>query len=211
MRHSQIDERFAAPGQVFVVFDKPAVFAQPCEGALHNPALGQNLETVGPTGSFITSDNLNEPPTRLPYPCQPFAAICSVRPHNHDARVEAPGKFKQPTCAISVLNTGSSHYYHQHQAHSVYQQVSLASLYPLPSVNSRSRFQALMVEDVWFEGPPFSVVLTDWLSMTAALGWGSLPASMRTCLRSTALICSNNPSSRQMPKYQYTIRQEGKS
>jgi phosphoenolpyruvate carboxylase len=44
--------------------------------------------------------------------------------------------------------------------------------------------------------PPFSVVLTDWLSRIAALGVGSRPAARRTCSRSTSCACSQAPERR---------------
>jgi hypothetical protein len=46
-------------------------------------------------------------------------------------------------------------------------------------------------------GPPASVVLTDWLSMTPAEGLGSRPTISRACNNSSKLIRSNTPLSRQ--------------
>lgn len=204
MRHSQVDESLAALGQVLVVFDKSAVLAQPCKCPLHNRSLRLNSEAL--RGS-VSSDYLNEPPATLPHPAQPFTTVCRISPYDYNSGVQAPGKLKQPLPAVSILHTGRTNNYQQHQAHCVYKQVSLASFYPLSSVNSRSRCRACRVEERRSEGPPFSVLLTtptDWLSRTAAEGSGSLPASIRTSLRNTELICSNNPASRQIPKYQCT-------
>jgi hypothetical protein len=44
--------------------------------------------------------------------------------------------------------------------------------------------------------PPFSVVLTDWLSMTPALGWRRLPAATRTSPRSRSCMSCQVPSLR---------------
>jgi hypothetical protein len=48
--------------------------------------------------------------------------------------------------------------------------------------------------------PPFSVVLTVWLSMMAALGVDSRPRLTRTRSRSVAAMRSQAPSSRQRRK-----------
>jgi hypothetical protein len=45
-------------------------------------------------------------------------------------------------------------------------------------------------------GPPLSVVLTDWLSMTPADGLGSRPAASRACSSSAKLVFSRTPLSR---------------
>jgi len=46
-------------------------------------------------------------------------------------------------------------------------------------------------------GPPLSVVLTDWLSMTPAVGLASRPARSRAIVTRWKLIVSNSPVSRQ--------------
>ena len=48
--------------------------------------------------------------------------------------------------------------------------------------------------------PPFSAVLTDWLSMMAALGVGARPAAWPTCSRKWVLIRSHRPFLRQVLK-----------
>jgi hypothetical protein len=48
--------------------------------------------------------------------------------------------------------------------------------------------------------PPFSVVLTVWQSMRAALGVGSRPSRTRVRSRKAATIRSQVPSSRQRRK-----------
>src|SRR5918999_2556504 len=72
------------------------------------------------------------------------------------------------------------------QTRGVHQQVVLATLYFLaPVVAPR---------------PPFSVVFTDWLSMTPALGVGSRPTLSRSFSRKTVFILSSTPSLRQTQK-----------
>jgi hypothetical protein len=49
--------------------------------------------------------------------------------------------------------------------------------------------------------PPFSVVLTDWLSMMAALGVGFRPSWRRTCARKVSWMCFQTPATRKSRKY----------
>jgi len=73
---------------------------------------------------------------------------------------------------------------HRHdQAHCVHHQMALASVH----------FLARIVA-AW---PPFSVVLTLWLSIIAALGAAWRPLSFRTCSRKTFITRSQVPSKRQ--------------
>jgi len=60
---------------------------------------------------------------------------------------------------------------HEQQAERVYQYVALAAVDLLARVVTAD--------------PPFSVVLTDWLSMIAALGCGSRPARRRSLPRNS--------------------------
>jgi hypothetical protein len=48
--------------------------------------------------------------------------------------------------------------------------------------------------------PPFSVVLADWLSRMAALGWALRPARSRTNARSSSLSRAQVPSKRHARK-----------
>ena len=59
--------------------------------------------------------------------------------------------------------------------------------------------------------PPLSVVLTDWLSMMAALGVGSLPSAWRTLGRSAPWTRSHVPSRLHSRKYHHTVPQGGRS
>jgi hypothetical protein len=49
--------------------------------------------------------------------------------------------------------------------------------------------------------PPFSVVLTDWLSMMAALGVGFRPSWRRTCARKVSWMRFHTPAARKSRKY----------
>src|SRR5262249_5751769 len=71
----------------------------------------------------------------------------------------------------------------QEEALRIHQDMPLASLHLLAAVVATR--------------PPFSVVLTDWLSRMAALGLTSRPARRRACSRKRVWMRSQVPSSRQ--------------
>jgi hypothetical protein len=78
------------------------------------------------------------------------------------------------------------HDYGEHEPHDIDQKMSLATVHFL------SRVVAM--------DPPFSVVLTDWLSIMAALGWRLRPAFTRTSPRSLSWMRFHVPSFRHFPK-----------
>jgi hypothetical protein len=88
----------------------------------------------------------------------------------------------------------------QHQSHSIHQKMTLSPLHVLACVKSFAPFD-----------PPFSVVLTLWLSITDPEGSGLRPALMRTSLRKMSFSLSNKPLSLHLMKYQYTLLQGGRS
>src|SRR5205807_3129101 len=87
---------------------------------------------------------------------------------------------KHPTSSISILYARRMDHYCEQIAHCIYQNVALPPFHLLthiePSVSRR---------------PPFSVVLTAWLSITAPLASLSRPSCERTWTRRVSLIWRN--------------------
>ena len=99
---------------------------------------------------------------------------------------------------IPILDIGRMHHHHrQQQPHGIYNDMSLSTIDLLASVIATR--------------PPFPVVLTDWLSMIAALGVGFLPSACRTLTRRASLARSHVPSSLHSRKYHHTVPQGGRS
>src|SRR5437588_8278150 len=90
--------------------------------------------------------------------------------------------------SILVLYAGRVDYSFQQQTLSIYKNVTLASIHLLACIVA-----------AW---PPFSEVLTDWLSMTAALGSASLPSRTRSSVRSVSLMRCHTPVLRHFAKCQ---------
>jgi hypothetical protein len=86
---------------------------------------------------------------------------------------------------ITVLHTGGRHH-GQHEPYGINQEVALAPFDLLAGVIPAD--------------PPFSVVLTDGLSMMPALGWRCLPIAARTSPRRRSCSSCQVPSRRQRQK-----------
>jgi hypothetical protein len=199
---SQVDHSLRGGRVVLIIFGQPPVQVEPGERALHHPSLWKRVEAPCRVARcvFLALHYLQQTPQLLPHPLSKLSSVGLVSPHNHQ-----PGKLHLPQPhhqfgAISVLHPRRVYFHTEHQAHRVHQKVALAAAQLLgcivPSVVRR---------------PPFSVVLTVWVSTTPPLGSGLRPARVRTSLRKVSLIRSNRPSLRQWKKYQYTMRQGGRS
>ena len=164
--HRDSDHRLAAAGQHLVVFAVATVSAQPCESPLHDPPLGQHLESGDVVAAF---DDLQKPAAQLLGPFDQLAGISSVGPDQLQPREQA-GEFPQDQLgAVAILDIACMYDNRNNQAEGIDDNVPLSAVDLLPRIVT-----------VY---PPFSVVFTDWLSMTAADGVDCLPAARRTCSR----------------------------
>jgi hypothetical protein len=99
--------------------------------------------------------------------------------------------------APSRLNVRGMHHNGQQQPYGVHHDMALASLHLLARVVAAR--------------PPFSVVLTDWLSIMAAEGEGSLPSIWRTLGRKASWMRSQVSSFLHLRKYPHAVPQGGRS
>jgi hypothetical protein len=98
---------------------------------------------------------------------------------------------------VVVLDGGGVDDHHEDQPERIDEQAALAAEEPLTAVVAPR--------------PPFSVVLTDWLSRIAADGCRSRPSARRRSPRSSSWSRSSVPSPFQLRKYEYTPSQGKKS
>jgi len=165
--HGDSYHRLAAVDQGLVIFAQPSVLSQPGEGALDDPAFGQNLESAG---IITTLDDLQRPAAKGSGPFNQLPGISAIRPDQLQPP-EGSGEFRQHQLGpVAILQTGGMHHHAQDQAQGIDDDMPLAAVDFLPRVKTAY--------------PPFSVVFTDWLSMTAAVGVGFLPSATRTFSRS---------------------------
>ena len=155
MNHSYVDPGLRCIGQSFVVLAQPTAPAEPRECSFNHPSSRQHLKVVAVPGAF---DNLEGPACQGPDPLDQLSSIASIGPDQPHAGKPPYQFIDDQLRSISILDIGRMHHHRQQQPHGIHNDVSLSTVDLLASVIATR--------------PPFSVVLTDWLSMMAALGVG---------------------------------------
>ena len=164
INHSNLNHRFTAVCQRLIVLAQTAVLTQPRESSFDHPSPRQNHKSLHTVTSF---DNPQNPMTKIRYPINELAGIAAIGPDQRQT-TEPTSQFTQNKFrAIAILNISGMNYHSHHQTQRIYHQMAFSARYLL------SRVIAFI--------PPFEAVLTDWLSIIAALGQGSLPRWIRTC------------------------------
>src|SRR5260221_1780882 len=162
---------------------QPTIAAQPGKGAFDHPAPGQRVEALDIVSAF---DNFQDPAEATPYPAHQRPFVDVIRPDQAQAWKMSRHRAEHQAGTGWVLQASTMHHHHQQQAQCIHHNMAFAPF------DALTRIKALQ--------PPFSVVLTLWLSILAALGWASCPKHTRSRSRSTVLTCSHNPLSRQARK-----------
>ncbi len=163
--HGNVDHGLAALDECFVTFRQSPVSTQPGERPFHNPSCGQNVKGVQ-SMAFHNLDDSPIPPRR---PIHKVSSVPTVREDEFQPSEPSSQSFHQRLAAVAVLNISGMHNERQDQTQRVNDQMPLTPL----------DFLARVMTTV----PPFSAVLTDWLSMMPADGVGFLPAFRRTWAR----------------------------
>ena len=201
MNHSYVDPGLGCLGQSFVVpvsstgqaLAQPTAPAEPRECSFDHPSSRQHLKVVAVPGAL---DNLERPACQGPDPLDQLSSIASIGPDQPHAGKPPYQFIDDQLRSISILDIGRMHHHRQQQPHGIYNDVSLSTVDLLASVIATR--------------PPFSVVLTDWLSMMAALGVGLLPSAFRTLGRRASWTRSHVPSCLHSRKYHHTVPQGGR-
>ena len=133
-----------------VVLAQTTVSAQPGEGALHDPALGQDREALG---RGVAADNAQLPSTLRLHPgIQLGPLVAAVTPDHAQAGEVVLQTVEDLPDAVPVLDVGRRHDHLQRQPQRIHDQVSLAALDLLGGVISSQppgfrRFHGLAVDD----------------------------------------------------------------
>ena len=181
--------------QFFIVFAEPTcTSAQPGQGALHHPPAGQHLEAVAVRAA---ADHAQHPASCGPSPRHQAAGVGRIGPDHLEPGEPAQQFGQHQPGSVPILDVGGVNDHSQEQPRSVHYDVALASGHLFACVIAAR--------------PPFSVVLTDWLSMMAALGVPSRPSRSRTIARSASSTRSQVPLARHFRKYYQTVPQGGRS
>ena len=185
---------FSGFRQFLVVLAEPSAPAEPSQRAFHHPSARQHLESVA---VGIPPHHLQQPSTGGPGPRYQLPGVGGVSP-DYLEPWEVSQQFGQhEPGSVPVLDVGCVNHHSQEQPSGIHYNVALAS---------RHLFACVIAAR-----PPFSVVLTDWLSIMAPLGVASRPSLSRTMARSASSTCSQVPSVRQFLKYHHTVPQGGRS
>ena len=194
MNHRDMNPGFRCFRQGLIVLAQPTTPAQPGESAFYDPPARQHLKLVAVRRS---SDDLKQPASEGTSPIDQLSRVRPVSPNQLEPGVPS-GQFTQHQFgSVSVLNIGRVDDDRHKQTKRINYDMALAASDLLARVISPR--------------PPFSVVLTDWLSMMAALGAGSCPSDSRTLGRKVSWTRSHVPSARHCLKYHQTVPQGGKS
>ena len=194
MNHSNVNPCLTRLWQRFVVFAQSPASAQPRQRALNDPTAGQHVEMMAISR---TPDNLQKTSCHGQNPGNQLPSIASIRPDHREPRIPSQQFAHHQLGPIPILDIRRMHHHGQQQSYGVYHNVPLPPRHLLASVIPAR--------------PPFSVVFTDWLSMIAALGVGSLPSASRTWGRRVSWIRSHVPPRPHVRKYLYTVSQGGRS
>ena len=194
MNHCDMHPSLGRGGQGFVVLAQPTAPTQPRECSLNHPSSGQHLKLMA---TPRTPDDFQNIARKGLDPIHQPASVTSISPNQPQTPEPSHQFVDDQLCTISVLDVSRMDHHGQQQPHGIHYDVALSTVDLLASVIATR--------------PPFSVVLTDWLSMMAALGVGSLPADLRTAERRVSLTRSHVPSRLHFRKYHHTVPQGGKS
>src|SRR5437660_795140 len=159
-------ERFAV--EAFPVLGQPSAAAEPSQGAFADPALGQDDEGLGlirPLNDLDLQAGANSLHRRLE--SRPLIATVGEEPLQEGEGAEQ-GRH-QHRAAVAVLDVGGVDDGVHQEALGIDKNVALLAHDLLAGVVTR-RIDA---------GPPFSALLTLWLSMIAAVGLASRAAASR--------------------------------
>lgn len=154
--------------QAFEVFGESPAAAEPSEGALDDPAFGQNLEALGGVRPLDDLDlELGDHLAELGP--EPRTGIAAIGEQHFEERPAPEQCGEQQNAAVAVLDIGGMHDGMQDQAECVDQDMALLA------VDLLARIIARGVD----AGPPFSAPFTLWLSMIATTGLASRLACSR--------------------------------
>ena len=157
---AQESERLAI--EVLPIFGKPPAAVKPRDGALDDPALGQDRKSFDLIGTlddfgFEAGHDFRESLLEL----RPL--IAGVGEQLLQERIHPEQRRKQQDAAVAILDIGGMNDGVEQQTKRVYKDMALLAL------DLFARIIAMRID----AGPPFSALFTLWLSMMAAVGLAS--------------------------------------
>ena len=148
-----------------------AVAPYPGEGPLDNPAPPDELE---PAFLVRALDDLQRNLLSRQIGGEPVSAVAAIRKDVADEGEQAAGLFDKVRGGVPVLNAGRDRFDAKQQSYGIDNRVALDAF----------DFLACVVANGIPAAPPFSVALTAWVSMIAAVGEASRPSASRQAMSS---------------------------
>jgi hypothetical protein len=158
------------PVQVLPILGQAAAAIKPSNRPLDDPSLWEDDEALGSIGA-LDDLQLDAPQDPLQRRLELRSLVAGVGVQLAQEREQAEQGRQQQRPTVAVLDVGGMHDDLEHQALGVYQQVAFLALDFLAGIVARRINRA----------PPFSALLTLWLSLIAAVGLASRPACSRHC------------------------------
>jgi hypothetical protein len=156
--------------------------SQPSESSLHNPSAWKDVKAFDSIGPFHNLQTEVVTGSQRKNPLDQFPCVSPISPDEPDAQRGITYQIEKDFRSVTILNVGCMHDYSNNQPERVYEEMPFAAVNFLAGIISME--------------PPFSVVLTDWLSRIAALGSASRPSATRTRVRNASWTCAHIPSRR---------------
>jgi hypothetical protein len=158
----------------FEILCQPATATEPCESTFDDPSAGQDFEALRHVGTF---DDFYRPfANALQSLAQFISGIATIGEDVAQPGIARADRSKDAWSAVAILNAGFMHDEPDQVALGVGDDVALAAL-DFSATSSLSLLPASKPR-----GPPLSVVFTDWLSITPAVGLASRPAASRAAI-----------------------------
>lgn len=163
-----MEEEERSSVEAFPVLGKTTAAVEPGNRSLDDPAFRQNREALGLIGALDDLDpETSADPAHAGLKDRPL--ITAVGVEFEQKGMQAEQGRHDPDAAVAILDVAGVNEGVQQQALSVYKDMALLALDLLAGIVAR-----------WVDRrPPFSMLLTLWLSMMAAVGLASRPAFSR--------------------------------
>ena len=178
----------------FEVLAQPAAPTNPCQRSFDHPSPRQHLKVMAAPSDASRSPVPNPTGTS---PNRPTGQRSQHSPNQSQVWKPSHQFVDNQPCPVSILDVSGVDHDSQQQPYGIHDDVAFATGHLLTSIITTR--------------PPFSVVFTDWLSMMAALGVGSLPSKRRTFGRSASWTRSHVPSCLHSRKYHHAVPQGDRS
>jgi hypothetical protein len=177
------DPRLGRLWQGCEVFTQPPRAIEPAKCTFNDPAPLHHLKALGMPRAFHDDER---PLQHRRDPRDELARVSPIRPDELQSREAGDQRRQDRFGAIPILDPSGMHHHDQEQPQDIDDDVALAPTDALAAVIAPD--------------PPFSVVLTVWLSMMPALGSRVRPEASRRSPRRLSCICSQTPARRQVRK-----------